>query len=224
MEYEYKNLKSNKMIKIDIKKPYSLIYGPNGTGKTTFARFLNSKKEKVINGKKIKYLVFDQDFVNNNIYISTVDKGYKTDPQNKSKLKQIFLGDSSKDDNEKLNLIRKKKREFNKQNVNFLLFKNDFKNIVEKLLEDESYDKENNKFIMNYIDDNLAKKYIEKILKNIENKELKVDFEKLEDDKYIDELMLPNIEVTYNTEEIKEEIIKFLNDEKIMKRNRLILP
>ena len=214
MEYEYKNLKSNKMIKIDIKKPYSLIYGPNGTGKTTFARFLNSKKEKVINGKKIKYLVFDQDFVNNNIYISTVDKGYKTDPQNKSKLKQIFLGDSSKDDNEKLNLIRKKKREFNKQNVNFLLFKNDFKNIVEKLLEDESYDKENNKFIMNYIDDNLAKKYIEKILKNIENKELKVDFEKLEDDKYIDELMLPNIEVTYNTEEIKEEIIKFLNDEK----------
>lgn len=52
MEYEYKNLKSNKMIKIDIKKPYSLIYGPNGTGKTTFARFLNSKKEKVINGKK----------------------------------------------------------------------------------------------------------------------------------------------------------------------------
>ena len=176
MEYEYKNLKSNKMIKIDIKKPYSLIYGPNGTGKTTFERFLNSKKEEVINGKKIKYLVFDQDFVNNNIYISTVDKGYKTDPQNKSKLKQIFLGDSSKDDNEKLNLIRKKKREFNKQNVNFLLFKNDFKNIVEKLLEDESYDKENNKFIMNYIDDNLAKKYIEKILKNIENKKLKVDF------------------------------------------------
>lgn len=77
MEYEYKNLKSNKMIKIDIKKPYSLIYGPNGTGKTTFARFLNSKKEKVINGKKIKYLVFDQDFVNNIYIFQQLIKGIK---------------------------------------------------------------------------------------------------------------------------------------------------
>ena len=37
------------------------------------------------------HLVFNQDFVNNNIYISTSDGTYKSDTKNKSKLKQIFL-------------------------------------------------------------------------------------------------------------------------------------
>ena len=47
MEYEYKNLKSNKIIKFNIDEKFAFIYGPNGTGKTTFSRAIG-------NGKRIK--------------------------------------------------------------------------------------------------------------------------------------------------------------------------
>ena len=102
MEYEYKNLKNNKKIKTNIDKNYTFIYGPNGTGKTTFSRAIGNGKIIKDNDVNKIHLVFNQDFVNNNIYISTSDGTYKSDTKNKSKLKQIFLGDSSKEDNEKL--------------------------------------------------------------------------------------------------------------------------
>lgn len=69
MEYEYKNLKSNKIIKFNIDEKFAFIYGPNGTGKTTFSRAIgNGKRIKDKNINKI-HLVFNQDFINNNIYI-----------------------------------------------------------------------------------------------------------------------------------------------------------
>ena len=44
MEYKYKNLKNNKNITINIDKNYTFIYGPNGTGKTTFSRAIGNGK------------------------------------------------------------------------------------------------------------------------------------------------------------------------------------
>lgn len=209
MEYKYRNLKTKKDVTINITKPYVLIYGPNGTGKTTFARYLNNKQDG-----NVKYLVFDQDFVNNNVYISTADKGYKTDPQNRTKLNQIFLGDSSKEDNEKLNLIRVKKREYNKSNIEFSMIKNEFQDIVIKILENEKYDRTSNKFIMNYLDDNLGEKYIEKIIKELNDISCPIDITKIDDDNYINDMRLPEFKKTYNEDEIKKELLKFLSDSK----------
>ncbi len=90
MIYEYENLKTNEKIRVDISKRYSFIYGPNGTGKTTFARSIENNKNIVDEGIKKIHLVFSQDFVNNNIYIFTSDNGYKSDTKNRSRLKQYF--------------------------------------------------------------------------------------------------------------------------------------
>lgn len=48
MVYEYENLKTNEKIRVDISKKYSFIYGPNGTGKTTFARSIENNKYIVV--------------------------------------------------------------------------------------------------------------------------------------------------------------------------------
>ena len=182
MIYKYENLKTNEKIRVDISKKYSFIYGPNGTGKTTFARSVENNKEMVIDGIKKIHLVFSQDFVNNNIYISTSDNGYKSDTKNRSRLKQIFLGDTSKEDNEFLNALRTKKREYNKELIQPDLFKNDFKDIVKELLkENQEYNNDFEKFIMNYIDDDTLKKYVEKLQGNLTEEKIEVDITKIDD-------------------------------------------
>ena len=50
-----------------------LLNGEWGTGKTTFARSIENNKYIMDEGIKKIHLVFSQDFVNNNIYISTSD-------------------------------------------------------------------------------------------------------------------------------------------------------
>ena len=213
MIYKYENLKTKEQIKVNISKKYSFIYGPNGTGKTTFARSVENNKEMVIDGIKKIHLVFSQDFVNNNIYISTSDNGYKSDTKNRSRLKQIFLGDTSKEDNEFLNALRTKKREYNKELIQPDLFKNDFKDIVKELLkENQEYNNDFEKFIMNYIDDDTLKKYVEKLQGNLTEEKIEVDITKIDDEEYIKELELPNIKKTYSEEEVKEELINFLKE------------
>lgn len=213
MEYEYKNLKNNKKIKLSIDKNYTFIYGPNGTGKTTFSRSIGNGK--IIKDKEINkiHLVFNQDFVNNNIYISTSDGTYKSDTKNKSKLKQIFLGDSSKDDNEKLIFLRQKIREYGKLDFNINNFKNDFKIIVMDLIsKEENYLKEYENYILQYVDDTLIIKYFENILKKIEKNEVKIDSLQLNDEKYIDRIELGEIDKTYTEQEVKEELLKFYRE------------
>ena len=213
MIYKYENLKTKKQINVNISKKYSFIYGPNGTGKTTFARSIENNKEIVVDGVKEIHLVFSQDFVNNNIYISTSDNGYKADTKNRSRLKQIFLGDTSKEDNETLNTLRVKKREYNKELIQPDLFKNDFKDIVKELLkENQEYNDDFEKFIMNYIDDDTLKKYVEKLQGDLSKEKIEVDITKIDDEEYIKELELPNIKKTYSEKEIKEELIQFLKE------------
>lgn len=213
MEYEYKNLKNNKEIKLSIDKNYTFIYGPNGTGKTTFSRAIGNGKIIKDNEVNKIHLVFNQDFVNNNIYISTSDGTYKSDTKNKSKLKQIFLGDSSKDDNEKLIFLRQKIREYGKLELNINNFKNDFKIIVMDLIgTEENYLKEYENYILQYVDDSLLIKYFESILKKIEKNEVKIDSLQLNDEKYIDRIELGEINKTYTEQEVKEELLKFYRE------------
>ncbi len=213
MIYEYENLKTNEKIKVDISKKYSFIYGPNGTGKTTFAKSIENNKYIVDEGIKKIHLVFSQDFVNNNIYISTSDNGYKSDTKNKSRLKQIFLGDTSKEDNETLNFLRGKKREYNKDLIQPDLFKNDFKNIVKELLrENNEYNDEFEKFIMNYIDDSTLKKYVEKLQSDLSKEKIEVDITKIDDEEYIKKIEFPDLTRTYSKKDIEEELIQFLKE------------
>lgn len=226
MQYEYKNLKNNKKIKIDIDKNYTFIYGPNGTGKTTFSRSIG-------NGKVIKdgdfnkiHLVFNQDFVNNNIYVSTSDGSYKSDTKNKSKLKQIFLGDSSKDDNEKLSFIRQKLREYNKIEINPSVYKNDFKKIAMNLIsDDDNYIKEYENYIMQYVDDNLLQSFFNTILKKVDFKKINIDSLRLDEEGYIDSIELGEIEKTYLDDDVKEELISFYklcHDNKEQSLNKIV--
>lgn len=213
MIYKYENLKTKAQIDVNISKKYSFIYGPNGTGKTTFARSIDNNKEIIVDGIKKKHLVFSQDFVNNNIYISTSDSGYKSDTKNRSRLKQIFLGNTSKEDNETLNTLRTKKREYNKELIQPDIFKSEFKNIVRELLkEDKEYNEDYEKFIMNYVDDKFLKKYTEKLQNIMENEKIEVDITKIDDEEYISKLELPEIKKTYTEEEVKEELINFLKE------------
>lgn len=224
MEYEYKNLKSNKNIKLNVEKNFTFIYGPNGTGKTTFSRAIGNGK--IIKDKNINkiHLVFNQDFINNNIYISTSDGTYKSDTKNKSKLKQIFLGDSSKEDNEKLNFLRQKIREYSKLSFNVNNFKNEFRNIAINLIkDDENYIQEYEKFIMEYINDETLNKYFENILKKIGENKVQIDSLKIDDNDYINKIDLGEINRTYNNEQVKEELLEFYrecynNEEKSLNR------
>ena len=223
MIYKYENLKTKAQIDVNISKKYSFIYGPNGTGKTTFARSIDNNKEIIVDGIKKKHLVFSQDFVNNNIYISTSDSGYKSDTKNRSRLKQIFLGNTSKEDNETLNKLRTKKREYNKELIQPDIFKSEFKNIVRELLkEDKEYNEDYEKFIMNYVDDKILKKYTEKLQNIMENEKIEVDITKIDDEEYISKLELPEIKKTYTEEEVKEELINFLAKSEI--ENIICLP
>ena len=54
MIYKYENLKTKAQIDVNISKKYSFIYGPNGTGKTTFARSIDNNKEIIVDGIKKK--------------------------------------------------------------------------------------------------------------------------------------------------------------------------
>lgn len=226
MEYEYKNLKSNKKIKINIDKNYTFIYGPNGTGKTTFSRAVGNRKIIKDNEFNKIHLVFNQDFVNNNIYISTSDGTYKSDTKNKSKLKQIFLGDSSKEDNEKLIFLRQKIREYSKLELNVNNFKNDFKNIAINLIsKDEEYSKDYENYILQYVDDSLLNQYFGNVIKKVEKNEIKIDSLKLDDENYINQIELGEIDKTYTDVEVKEELLKFCRecyDNKEQSLNRIV--
>lgn len=213
MEYEYKNLKNNKKIKINIDKNYTFIYGPNGTGKTTFSRAIGNGKVIPDNDFNKIHLVFNQDFVNNNIYISTSDGTYKSDTKNKSKLKQIFLGNSSKDDNEKLIFLRQKLREYGKLEFNVNNFKSDFKNIViEFISKDEDYSEDYENYILQYVDDNLLNQYFGNVIKKIEKNDIKIDSLKLDDENYIDKIELGEIDKIYTNAEVKKELLKFYRE------------
>lgn len=210
MEYKYQNLKNKKEITINIDKKYSFIYGPNGTGKTTFSKAIGNGT--VINDGNFKkiHFVFNQDFVNNNIYISTSDGIFKSDVKNQSKLKQIFLGNTSKDDNENLNFIRQKIREYNKLSINLSKFKDEFKNIsINQMKEDKRYLKEYDKFIMSYISYEYLEKYFKYVLKKVDRDNLKIDSLRIEDEDYIQEIKIEGLEKTYSDNEVINELFEF---------------
>lgn len=86
MEYRFYNKESKNEINFETDSLYTFIYGPNGTGKTTFSREYYDKEEN-----NIIYKVFNEDFINNNVYVTDMD-GSKQSPENKKGLNKLFIG------------------------------------------------------------------------------------------------------------------------------------
>lgn len=76
----FENPDTGKKLSIELEVEITLIYGGNGTGKTTLSRAFGSD-----------YAVFNSDFVNKNVYIVNSD-GATTNSDNKENFSQLFLG------------------------------------------------------------------------------------------------------------------------------------
>lgn len=82
----FTNLDTKTRIDIDLSKPITVVYGGNGTGKTTLSRTFQSEVSAV----------FNSDFINKNVYIVDSD-GAKTDSGTKENISGIFLGEDAVD-------------------------------------------------------------------------------------------------------------------------------
>ena len=81
LNVKYKNLDSKKEIELILDKPFVVVYGKNGSGKTTFSRSELFEKE----------YVFNTDFIYKNIYIETTE-GAKDDTKTKASFSTLWIG------------------------------------------------------------------------------------------------------------------------------------
>ncbi|HCT62980.1 MAG TPA: hypothetical protein DIC19_02660 [Erysipelotrichaceae bacterium] len=82
MEIEFKHPETGSSYKIDTDKKFIIIYGKNGSGKTTLSRSLYFDKG----------LVFNEDFVNSNIY-TVSESGATLSPENKKNFSKLWIGE-----------------------------------------------------------------------------------------------------------------------------------
>lgn len=82
MEIEFNHPETGSSYKIDTDKKFIIIYGKNGSGKTTLSRSLNFEKG----------LVFNEDFVNSNIYTIS-ESGATLSSDNKKNFSKLWIGE-----------------------------------------------------------------------------------------------------------------------------------
>lgn len=206
MEYEFYNKGSNKTIKFNTDSKYTFIYGPNGSGKTTFSRtYMNKKINNTL------YKVFNEDFINNNVYVTDKD-GSKQNSDCKKGLNKLFIGNNVLKYSNFLTKVRQTKNEFLSTNPNILksnLNEKFILNIDQILEEDEEYKKIKEPFIKTLLTDEYINKKYEQLKNEIDINNIFISPKNILNKRYVKlyELEYKN---TYNIDLIKTEILEFL--------------
>ena len=181
MEYKFYNKESKNEIKFETNSLYTFIYGPNGTGKTTFSRVYYDKKID-----NIVYKVFNEDFINNNVYVTEMD-GSKQSPENKKGLNRLFIGKNVKKYSDFLTRIRGRKNQLNSIPVS-----NDYKKTNDFLInkideifgENDEYKKNKDPFIEHILKPEDVNNIIEKIKELIDIENITISTKNILNDKY----------------------------------------
>lgn len=208
MEYKFYNKDSKSEIKFETSSLYTFIYGPNGTGKTTFSRaYYDNKIDNII------YKVFNEDFVNNNVYVTDMD-GSKQSSDNQKGLNKLFIGKDVKKYSDFLTRIRGRKNQFNSAYIN-----NDYKKINDFLInkideifgEDDEYKKNKDPFIEHILKPEDINIIIEKVKNLIDVENITVSTKNILNDKYTKNFNY-DYQVNINNELLKQEVIKYLKE------------
>lgn len=102
-EIVFTNLETKKNISVNLSKSFTVVYGGNGTGKTTLSRTFQSES----------CAVFNSDFINKNVYIIDSD-GAKTDSGTKENISSIFLGEDAVELAKYVVKLKEQEREYQK--------------------------------------------------------------------------------------------------------------
>lgn len=208
MEYKFYNKESKNEIKFETNSLYTFIYGPNGTGKTTFSRAYYDKKTD-----NIVYKVFNEDFINNNVYVTEMD-GSKQSPENKKGLNRLFIGKNVKKYSDFLTRIRGRKNQLNSISVS-----NDYKKTNDFLInkideifgENDEYKKNKDPFIEHILKPEDVNNIIEKIKELIDIENITISTKNILNDKYTKNYNY-DYQVNINNDLLKQEVIKYLKE------------
>ena len=208
MEYKFYNKESKNEIKFETNSLYTFIYGPNGTGKTTFSRAYYDKKID-----NIVYKVFNEDFINNNVYVTDMD-GSKQSPENKKGLNRLFIGKNVKKYSDFLTRIRGRKNQLNSIPVS-----NDYKKTNDFLInkideifgENDEYKKNKDPFIEHILKPEDVNNIIEKIKELIDIENITISTKNILNDKYTKKYNY-DYQVNINNDLLKQEVIRYLKE------------
>lgn len=208
MEYKFYNKEFKNEIKFETNSLYTFIYGPNGTGKTTFSRVYYDKKID-----NIVYKVFNEDFINNNVYVTEMD-GSKQSPENKKGLNRLFIGKNVKKYSDFLTRIRGRKNQLNSIPVS-----NDYKKTNDFLInkideifgENDEYKKNKDPFIEHILKPEDVNNIIEKIKELIDIENITISTKNILNDKYTKNYNY-DYQININNDLLKQEVIKYLKE------------
>lgn len=208
MEYKFYNKESKNEIKFETNSLYTFIYGPNGTGKTTFSKAYYDKKID-----NTVYKVFNEDFINNNVYVTEMD-GSKQSPENKKGLNRLFIGKNVKKYSDFLTRIRGRKNQLNSIPVS-----NDYKKTNDFLInkideifgENDEYKKNKDPFIEHILKPEDVNNIIEKIKELIDIENIPISTKNILNDKYTKNYNY-DYQVNINNDLLKQEVIKYLKE------------
>lgn len=206
MKYEFYNKGSNKTIEFNTDSKYTFIYGPNGSGKTTFSRtYMNKKINNTL------YKVFNEEYINKNVYVTDKD-GSKQNSDSKKGLNKLFIGNNVLKYSNFLTKVRQTKNEFLSTNPNILksnLNEKFILNVDQILEEDEEYKRIKEPFIKTLLTDEYINKKYEQLKNEIDINNICISPKNILNKRYVKlyELEYKN---TYNINLIKTEILEFL--------------
>ena len=208
MEYKFYNRESEKEITFETSSLYTFIYGPNGTGKTTFSRVYYDKKID-----NVVYKVFNEDFINNNVYVTDMD-GSRQSSENKKGLNRLFIGKNVKKYSDFLTRIRQRKNQFNS-----ILINNDYKetndffiNKIDEIFDgNDEYKKNKAPFIEHILKPEDVKNIIEEVKKLIDIENITISTKNILNDKYTKKYEY-DYQVNINNDLLKQEIMNYLKE------------
>ena len=208
MEYKFYNKESRNEITFETNSLYTFIYGPNGTGKTTFSRVYYDKKID-----NVVYKVFNEDFINNNVYVTDMD-GSRQSSENKKGLNRLFIGKNVKKYSDFLTSIRQRKNKFNSIPIN-----NDYKktndffiNKIDEIFDgNDEYKKNKDPFIEHILKPEDIKNIIEEVKKLIDIEKITISTKNILNDKYTKNYEY-DYQVNINNDLLKQEIMNYLKE------------